>query len=71
MKRAAAVLLAVVGIVLLGAGVFALGAAALDPTNPFNGFNIVYGVPAVVLGASALAGAIWAWRSGRTAAPRP
>jgi hypothetical protein len=57
--------------VLLGAEVLALGAAALDPANPFNSFNIVYGLPAVVLGTLALAGAVWAWPSGRAAAPRP
>ena len=70
MKRAAALLLALVGIMLLGAGAFARGAAALDPANPFNGFNVAYGVPAVVLGALALVGAVRAWRSGRAAAPR-
>jgi hypothetical protein len=70
MKRVAALLIAVFGVVLLEAGAFALGAAALDPDNPFNGFNLAYCVPAVVIGALALAGAARAWRSGRAAAPR-
>jgi protein-S-isoprenylcysteine O-methyltransferase Ste14 len=70
MKRAAAVLLSIVGVALAGAGTFALGAAALDPANPFNSFNIVYGAPALVLGVVALAGAVWAWRSRGAAAPR-
>jgi hypothetical protein len=70
MKRAAAVLLSILGVALAGAGIFALGAAALDPANPFNGFNIAYGAPALVLGGLALAGAVWVWRSAGAAAPR-
>lgn len=71
MKRAAAAFLFIVGVVLVGFAVFALGAAALDPTNPFNGFNIAYGLPALALGSGALIGAVMLWRSRRRAAPPP